>query len=68
MFRFDVLGVIMAVYSMEVAHFFLFCLDDVPPEWVCCCWTQNSAKPIQHSHGVQDLCRYVASTKYQYYY
>ena len=59
MFRFDVLGVILVVYSIEPAHFLLFCLDDAPQKWVCCCLTQNSAKPIQHSHGMFGIGEFV---------
>ena len=59
MLRLDVLGVIMAVYSMEDANFFLFCLDDAPPKWACCAMKQNSAKATQLSHGIFGIGEFV---------
>ena len=52
MLSFDVLDVIMVVNSIEPANFVLFRLDNAPPKWVCCCWTQNSAKSTGAAIGM----------------
>ena len=44
MFRFDVLVVIIVVSYMEVAHFFLFCVEDVLLKWVYGTFTAKATK------------------------
>ena len=66
MFRFDALGVIMAVYSMEDADFFLFRLDDVHFKWVCCERAQNNAKSLQLSHGMFGIGEFLCLCRLRY--